>query len=679
MIKLLLGLFLCAAIVGCNQDPYPEIKNTGEGGRNPNEADPVRDVKEPLALAVDAQIELYEGRLLEYEIRVEVKEPGLPILWIEGLPAGATFDSETRILKWIPGYFDGNDPKDPTIKRRSYPITIWLRSTLNDIDKIKAEVILNVNDSPRPININGSSTARVNEGETLSYEFDIKDQDYPDGPFTVTTDSMPSNTKLVKVDEKTYKLVFSPDYYHVNLKDNGTNVRYTSKITVHNPAKHLADKTVDFTVYDKRLGVNVQTPNTAETPILEQGLDASFQIAAYDLNLEVTPEISLTSNKPGFGKFAVSLTENEDSFSSVLNVKWTDIPPQYNGEIVEVGYKACVLSSQYSSNNCSNGVVKLQVVVKDRKAPIISRDYWSQGELIYLGFNKSETRRLKITDGEDTRLKPTVEIFPEEMRQYVKWGNDSITLKFDKSGVFQFSVKATSPYKTSTTESFIVEVFPQDRSKFLFFADSTRDPEVKFYKEILPSLSLMNPYIQQINARNISDRETLIIGTSMLFDKEASGTILAAMKEVKNIVVASPLIDNMPEEFLTELQEKYNMDFIGRYTDLPRTPEIEKTYFAHTSQFQAPQDKVRLNLKASTESWNPLIFNGGLDEPNKDCKGVLGLTDNGNNPYVIGVVCQRTNGGRLVLLGTEWADLKVIDADKAVPGAWFNTMLSGRF
>src|SRR5690606_27498707 len=144
-------------------------------------------------------------------------------------------------------------------------------------------------------------------------------------------------------------------------------------------------------------------------------------------------------------------------------VKWTDIPPQYNGEIVEVGYKACVLSSQYSSNNCSNGVVKLQVVVKDRKAPIISRDYWSQGELIYLGFNKSETRRLKITDGEDTRLKPTVEIFPEEMRQYVKWGNDSITLKFDKSGVFQFSVKATSPYKTSTTESFIVEVFPQDR------------------------------------------------------------------------------------------------------------------------------------------------------------------------------------------------------------------------
>src|SRR5690606_13462836 len=193
----------------------------------------------------------------------------------------------------------------------------------------------------------------------------------------------PANTKLIKVDDTNYKIEFSPDYYHVNLKKNGSRVYYTSKIMVANPAKHLADKTIDITVNDKRLGVNIQTPNTPESPILPQGLDASFQIAAYDLNMEITPAIELTSNKPDFGHFSVELAQNEDSFSSVLNVKWTDIPPQYNGEIVEVGYKACVLSSQYSTNKCDHGTVKLQIVVKDRKAPIISRSDWSQGELLY--------------------------------------------------------------------------------------------------------------------------------------------------------------------------------------------------------------------------------------------------------------------------------------------------------
>ena len=74
-----------------------------------------------------------------------------------------------------------------------------------------------------------------------------------------------------------------------------------------------------------------------------------------------------------------------------------------------------------------------------------------------------------------------------------------------------------------------------------------------------------------------------------------------------------------------------------------------------------------------------MLFNGGLYEPQKVCKGVLGLSLNGTNPYVIGVVCNRENGGRISLLGTEWADLLVSAGDEQIPVLWFNTMINGKF
>ena len=76
-----------------------------------------------------------------------------------------------------------------------------------------------------------------------------------------------------------------------------------------------------------------------------------------------------------------------------------------------------------------------------------------------------------------------------------------------------------------------------------------------------------------------------------------------------------------------------------------------------------------------------MIFNGGLDEVDKICKGVLGLTSTGNNPYVLGLVCQRSRvgGGRLAILGTEWADFDVSGDDSKIPFEWFNTMLQEEF
>jgi len=681
IMKLLLSIVLIT-FIGCESNPYPEAKNQRDGVRTPTSQPDPRDSekppKDPLALAIVSQMDFKEGRNAQYQFKVEVRKPGTPIVWIENLPPGAEFDEEQMIISWKPTFFDGNDPKDPTVKVRTYSIIVNLRSSILSEQRIKENVILKVMDTPRAVTINGSSSTSVNEGSKLIYKFDINNADYPQGPFKVLTKDMPANTTLVQNSDTEYQLEFSPDYYHVNRSTDGRDLEYNAKIIVNNPANHTGEKEVEITVNDKRLGVNLQTPNTAQSPVLEQGLDASFQIVAYDLNKEITPDIEFTSSKPEFGNFKYELVTNEDSYSSIFNVQWLDIPPAYNGKTINIGFRACVLG-EYRKDNCSNKTLKIAIKVKDRKAPVINRNNWPVGELIYLGFNQTETRRVQITDGEDPRITPEIEIFPTEMRKFVAYSGDILRMKFDKAGTYQFTIKATSDYKTSTTESFIIEVFPQDRSKVLFFADSTRDPEVKFYKDNLKEVSLMNPLIQTISLRSVKDRETLVLGTSVLFDKEASPQILKAMNEIKNLVIASPLMGNMPDKFLAELNDTYSTKFIGRYSELPTAPKIETMFFKHTTQFQTPMHQVGLKLTSSSESFNPLIFNGSLDNPNKNCKSVLGITPDGNSPYVVGVVCTRTNGGKLVLLGTEWADLKVHADDALIPALWFNTMLKGRF
>jgi hypothetical protein len=103
--------------------------------------------------------------------------------------------------------------------------------------------------------------------------------------------------------------------------------------------------------------------------------------------------------------------------------------------------------------------------------------------------------------------------------------------------------------------------------------------------------------------------------------------------------------------------------------------------FAAVSQFKVSSGKIGLFGKASIESIDPMIFNGGLYDREKICKGVLGLTPDGNNPLVVGVVCERQGKlkGRISLMGAEWADFKTSENDAFIPESWFNTMITGTF
>jgi hypothetical protein len=666
--KILL-LVLSLSVIACKQNPYP-----ASGEISVKQGQEQRPVEPPLAISVEDVIEYKESRYREYKIRVSVKEPGTPIVSIDNLPPGAEYDAQNFILKWRPGFFDGNDPADPAIKSRIYPITIWLRNSDDQVRALRRTINLVVYDVPQMIDITPSSVVNVDEGKKFSNTFKIANADFPTGPFRIVTTGFPANTELVKVDENTYKLEFTPDFFHVNRRVDGPRKSYQGKIIVANPANHTMSKDLNITVNDKRLESKLVTP-----PNLTQGLDVSFQVVGYDLNKEMSPVVSMVSTKPAFGNFSFQEIKNEESSSTVLNVFWTDIPPTHNGEEFTLTFRSCVQGNNSSNDNCKDSSTKVKILVKDRKPPQIARAAWPAGDLIYINHGEVVTKPVVIRDSEDANLKPKVEIFPESIRKYVTWSGDTLRMNFTEAGVFQFNIKATSDYNVSSSESFLLEVFPQDRNKTLFFADSTRDPEVIFYKKTFKNVDIMNPAIQEINVRNLSGRETLVIGTSSLMDADVSPMIYKAIEKIKNIVVASPLINQLPEKFLAKLRNDYGLITIGRYSELPNLPPLEKMQFAKTSQFGNSQNPIFLKQSASNESKDPMLFNGGLYEPDKICKGVLGLSLDGNNPYVVGVVCNRENGGRISLLGTEWADLKVSPGDEQIPVLWFNTMIKGKF
>ena len=674
--KLLLSLILLSAFVGCDQDPYPIDPNAGGSLR----LEPIPDPQEPddvlpeLSLSVDDVIEYKEGRSRDYLVRAAVAEPGKPIVKIDNLPAGAEFDPKTFILKWRPGFFDGNDANDPTIKSQIYPVTIWLRSTENERKATRKKVNLVVFDVPQRIGISYTRNNTAQEGKEWTSTFTIDNPDYPLGPFKVISEGLPANTELQKVDEVTYKFIFKPDHFHVNRKIDGRELRYKGKIIVANPANHIEETEFNLTVKDVRKETELVVPS--ETT---QGLDLSFQVSAFDLNKEVPPSLELVGDGPGFGKFSFETVQSNDSFSTVLLVKWNDIPPARNREFVDLRFKACVLGeSQTNMNNCKTKTTRINILVRNRTPPFISRANWKAGELVYLGFNEVLTRRVPIRDREDPNLSPEVKVFPVEMRKYVKWNGDRLRLKFDKPGVFQFNLRAKSEYNMSSSESFIVEVFPENRKRTLLFADSTRDPEVVFYKTTFNNMDIMNPAIQRVSQRNVSDRDTLVVTTSTLLDKSNQAVVMEAIEKIKNVVIATPLILNLPEKLLADL-ERWDLKPLGRYSQLPNLPPLATMNVVTNSQFAPATDKVLLKGSASKESKDPMIFAGGLFDSTLNCKPVIGISSNGSLPLAIGAACDRDNGGRMVVLGTEWADLQVSEVDKLIPNKWFNTMLKTQF
>ncbi len=672
--KLLAVLILIVNLIGCEDNPYPETAHlTNEVPRRPTA------VPRPIGMIVDHNVEYSEGVRRDFKIKAYVPAPGKPDVVINGLPAGATFDGESLTVSWKPAMFDGNDPKDPTIKKRIYPITILLRSSDDTTGDTNEKLVnLVVFDVPQNLSVESRDQTSVYEGKTLVYKFSIDNTDYPNGPFSITTKDMPANSKIEQVSDTEFQMTFKPDHHHVIINENDdcnlwnkNCVTYKGRILVHNPANHVSEKEVQIRILDSRLDTKIVVPEN-----LEQGLDVTYQVSAYDLNGEVPPKIEMVTPEPEFGKFITRINRDQENNSSVLNVSWMDIPPSYNGKSVNFKFKACTLDTNERYKNCEYDDFNIKVVVKDRKPPVIYRSEWAAGEIKYFNFGDYKSFNIDIEDGDRRWEKvKNVKIMPVEMQDFVEWTNGVLKVRFDKPGIHQFSIVAKSEYNTSSAQSFVAEVFEPNRSRILYFTDSTRDDEVKFYRDTMGEVQLMNPVLQALNERNLSGRDTLILGTGILQDKGLKETIAKALDKINDVVVASPLIENMPQKFIDELQQEHHISILGRYRGLPNLPALETMRFIARDEFETPTNLVMLKKTTTVESFNPLVFSVGVDRTG--CEDVLDLTDEKKEARLkIGIICDRNSGGRYAILGTEFADLKLSEADTGLAAKWLQRMLT---
>ncbi len=660
-------LLLLVFVIACKENPYPV--DTGSKNVYGAEETPESPRRSGLAAVVPDFIHLKEGKERTHAFQVSVPEPGKPIITLKDLPPGAQFDAQTQTLSWTPGFFDGNNPEDPTIKSKSYKVGFELRSSVLAKEAITKEFHLVVEDVPRPANVESLSfTADVVEGQDLAYEFDIVDLDYPLGPFSVSISDFPPNSILEKVTDVHYIIKFHPDHQFVKIPNKF--LEFAGEIFITNPAGHQTKKQVDFKVIDERL-----EPLMEVTENLIQGLDVSFQVMAHDPNDEMEPQINITSSlDTQIGNYSKQIINDEKSRTSVVKINWTEIPPSHNGETIEFDVKSCVKKeTKYDNSLCVTKKVKVRLDIKEKRPPIFARGQWKMGEVKYLNFSEYNNYYLSIKDADGYQYEPKIEIFPEEIREIVRWENNRIYIEPKVPGLYFFNIVATSEYNIQTSESFIFELFPQERSETLIFSDSTQDKETSFYKNTYAKINIMNPLIQNINERDYTKRETLILTTSVLKDEASLDRMLGAINYASNLIIATPLMNKLPDVLLKEIKEVLGITIKGRYNDF-NLPAIKDSVIVTSQDFAKAQYDVGLSSDTSSESINPALFSVGV-ETYEGCKAIMEIT-NALRTFRegIGISCNRKGGGRIVLLGVEWADFKIHqDEDADLIKKWFNT------
>ena len=682
--KYLLLLSLILAFIGCEKDPYP-----GEGGLRTKPRGERGNKIPPNGLQVLEKYTVKEGDNLSIKMKASVPKPGKPIVWVEGLPPGAEFIEEDLEIKWQPGFYAGNDLKNPAITVRNYSFKVFYKSTEDEPNTSQtATVQILVEDTPRAFSISTSDEGNVDEGRTLEHVFDINSVDYPQGPFKVSTKGMPANTKIVKVTDTKYKLVFTPDYLHVKLNEDDNRCStyskdcklYNGTIFVENPAKHPADKDVAIKIHDVRRPLSLHVPENTT-----QGLDVTFAVTSVDPNGEAPPKLKLISGRPGNGRGVLELTPSQVPADNLarLELAWKDIPLDMNGKQHTFEFESCVLGP----NNCETKSVTFTVKVKKRPVPYFIRSAWKEGEIKFFKFDEEKTFRISAKVANDVGSSRTSEVSsitvrPQAMQQYVGFDNGYLTVRIDKPGIHNFELVAKSPYNVERSAGFTFEVFQKDRFRTIFLMNDALSAEAKFYKDVMGDVNLINIYTDpdKLTVRNFSGRDNLIIGTEVLADPSKSDLVNLAMKEIDNVVIASPLIKNMPTKFLEELENKFRVSILGRYSSIANAPDLNNMYFVARSEFWKPSSKIRLNLNSTKESHDPLIFTIGVDR--KNCQDVMDFTNKdevqGSSLFKIGVICDRPwpNRGRLALLGTEFSDLKTTQADREVPAYWLKKMLT---
>lgn len=709
MFRLIILSTIALSLIGCKSDPYDEkqLVNPGEevvdlnNLQGPPPTPPQPDaVKDLLGISADEYHVVNEGDTVRVPFKIAVDE-GQAVLTIEGLETmpGARYEVDkdgNEFVVWQPGFKAANDPTelDPTVNTRFYSFKIFVTSSVKENNSRERVIGITVKNTRRRSEIvpgdslTGSSTTqlRLREGEKTVASFEVIDPDFPNGPFEFYSEAYDFPAVITKDPNSDTKFLITvePGFDAVKLTGNGSNcgptsceVKYPKNFYVRSPDGYIATKEVELRIRDIRQDPVIIVPDT-----ISQAGEVSFNVDVIDPNGEVQPELVLVNENITYGsdakllrlKDAASASEYRES--KVLKIE--DITQEFEGKSDFLKFEACVLGNGKDMNRCSDKVVKVTYDKRARRPPVINRDAWNFEDIIYI--KKFDTREItlpiavledddEIVSWEITRNKNST--------SNVSWRNNKLRITSMDIGLQYFTLKATSRFGMTATESFVFEGLPLDWEKNLYIGESHNDSDLNLLSKVSSSIKIVNPAIMSLNERLYEQRDLLVVGTGILKDKKLSERLVEMTKTIKDVLIMSPKLDNLPKPILDEL-EKYDVVLSGKLSEQQTTVPLNqlKLLVPNAIDLQKPVGTVTLKGTTTDFSKDPMtIVVGDLAEGT--CSTLMILRETILNSYKVAIQCKRENGGIFTLVGFEPEDVLMNDVeDKDINFSWVKTLMS---
>lgn len=650
--------------LGCNADPYPETGVITDRQIVP------RVVEAPYSVSIGDWIEFAEGKTGRIQFEAKVPAPGVPKVRIEGLPSGATFDSKSLKVEWTPDSHAGNDLVVPTLGYRTYRVQVFVTSSESPVTSLERSVTFFVRDTPGDLNVVAKdSSPSLPENKTTYLSFSVESSDYPQGPFVLVSQGFPFTPKIEqdKQDPSRYTVSYAPGLDEVKVFDSWDSKSKIVKgeFVAFAPNGKVSVLPVEWKILDSPQRPVIYLPSS-----VMDGPNVAFSFSAEDLNGEKAPVVDWEL-RPPFGKAVIETNPSPSNLQTGV-VRWTEIPSDQLGKKVTLSLRACVRRGAL----CSTQSIQVEIAKPVHMAPLIDRTHWETGATKYVRTGESLQINLPISAQPlfgETESEPTVAITGAGASA-VNWAKGILTVSPGGAGLKQFTLRATSRHGVTASETFVFDALAENWSSVLVLGISEKSPEAIYNLELARGLVDKNHAPQFVNLRNqtldnrmLALRTTLLTGTDVLDNYSARQRFEDAASKIKNIVVLSPLLENLSRD-LSEDFYGWGLSISSRWR--LGNPALASVKLAVTpeSGVAGPTFKTSPSGKLTTESESPALLELSSSST---CTRTLILTKPGLTPEpLMAVNCPRANGGVAVFSGLELGDLEWAQDEKALASSW---------
>lgn len=663
--KFLLPLLI---LVGCNSNPYPkdgEITRTPE--RNPWEVRP--------ALGIDAPdlMSFKEGSEGFYRVAVRVPS-GEPVLVWEGLPDGVVYDQAKGELKWVPDFESANDPSDASVRSRQYPVNLILSSTTDRITTIRKTILMQVQDTPRPVVISGlRSDYSVNEGEVVEVaRFEVSSADFSSNDISI---SLKNNSQGLSFErgDRSGQWVLKAQYGFDTARVGTCSYWNCSKeindvLVAMGPDGRKTENAIKLTVRDVRQNVRAAIPASFDVTS-----DFKFTFNAVDPNQEIAPLVRVSSS-PELGLFEIKriVTKNilNPLYEATYELSWTQIPPTAVGQVFQAKLELCNsrTGSSPGTTNCTTQNIQLNVLEREVALPTIARGDWDISRVKYIQNKTSFNHRLTIGAGRTGLNILSVNAISSDKDDEVSISSGTVRIVSEKPGLKSLNVNVMNSVGGVASEVFLYEVMPTTWSSNLFIGANSAVLEFETLEKLLTNSNREYRAGMNLDARSLFLRRTVYAGTHSLSLPDANLDLGFFAKNLSRVVITTPSLEKLPADIVSELRS-FGVFVAGR-SSTQAGFNLKEFSVTPVSRLGNPKDLVKLKGTTTSESADPMLLSV---LSSSSCERILTLFKPAAIPveYVAGVSCRRSNGGRLVVIGFELSDMEFSEQDAPLFEQWF--------